>query len=145
LQAGRIATVSPTASRRPADDRGSRKLQKFSKIFPHFARPSKSEGKHGRIGLSQERWEPVMSSREEIAQQALSLSPEDRAYVADVIEQSFRGVDFATPEIAAAWMAEIEKRAQAYERGETLAEDWRTVISRLRTRESADSKRCGSN
>jgi hypothetical protein len=85
-----------------------------------------------------------MSNREEIAQQALSLSPEDRAYVADVIEQSFRG-DFATPEIAAAWMTEIENRARAYERGETTAEDWQTVLSRLRTRESADAKRCGSN
>jgi hypothetical protein len=85
-----------------------------------------------------------MSSREEIAQQALSLSPEDRAYVADVIEQSFRG-DFATPEISAAWMTEIENRARAYERGETTAEDWRTVLSRLRTRESVDAKRCGSN
>lgn len=82
-----------------------------------------------------------MSSREEIVQQALALSLEDRAYVADVVEQSLGGGEFATPEIAAAWMTEIERCAQAYERGETTAEDWRSVISRLRARHPADSKR----
>jgi Putative addiction module component len=75
-----------------------------------------------------------MPNREEIVQQALTLSLEDRAYVADVIEQSLGNGEFATPEIGAAWMAEIERRAQAFERGETTAEDWRTVISRLRSR-----------
>lgn len=82
-----------------------------------------------------------MSTREEIVQQALALSLEDRAYVADVIEQSLGSGEFATPEIAAAWMTEIERRAQAYERGETTAEDWRAVISRLRGRQWADSER----
>ena len=85
-----------------------------------------------------------MSTREEVAEQALALSAEDRAYVADVIEQSFKG-EFATPELAAAWMAEIERRASAYERGETVAEDWRTVLSRLRTRKSTNPEQCGSN
>jgi len=75
-----------------------------------------------------------MPTREEIVQQALSLSLEERAYVADVIEQSLGSGEFATPDIAAAWMAEIERRARAFERGETSAEDWRTVISRLRSR-----------
>jgi hypothetical protein len=75
-----------------------------------------------------------MPTREEIVRQALTLSLEDRAYVADVIEQSLRGGEFATPDIAAAWMTEIERRARAFERGETSAEDWRTVISRLRSR-----------
>ncbi len=82
-----------------------------------------------------------MPTREEVAQQALTLPVEDRAYVADIIEQSLGRGEFATPEIAAAWMAEIERRAQAYERGETTAEDWRSVISRLRTRQSPASQR----
>ena len=77
-----------------------------------------------------------MPTREEIAQQALTLSLEDRAYVADVIEQSLGSGEFATTEIAAAWMAEIERRAGAFERGETTAEDWRAVLSRLRSRQS---------
>jgi Putative addiction module component len=75
-----------------------------------------------------------MPTREEIVRQALTLSLEDRAYVADVVEQSLGNGEFATPDIAADWMAEIERRARAFERGETRAEDWRTVISRLRSR-----------
>jgi 2-polyprenyl-6-methoxyphenol hydroxylase-like FAD-dependent oxidoreductase len=55
-----------------------------------------------------------MPTREELAQQALNLSLEDRAYLADVIEQSLGGRDFETPEILSAWIAEIERRASAY-------------------------------
>jgi putative addiction module component (TIGR02574 family) len=80
-----------------------------------------------------------MSTREEIVQQALALSIEDRAYVADVLEQSLASRDFPTPEIAAAWAEEIERRAAAYERGETSVEDWRSMITRLRARQPADS------
>jgi putative addiction module component (TIGR02574 family) len=82
-----------------------------------------------------------MPTREEIAQQALNLSLEDRAYLADVIEQSLAGRDFETPEIASAWMAEIERRAEAYERGETTAEDWRSVVARIRSRHTGSSPR----
>jgi putative addiction module component (TIGR02574 family) len=82
-----------------------------------------------------------MPTREEIAQQALKLSLDDRAYLADVIEQSLAGRDFENPEIASAWMAEIERRAQAYERGETTAEDWRTVLARVRSRHTDNSPR----
>jgi putative addiction module component (TIGR02574 family) len=80
-----------------------------------------------------------MPTREEIAQQALNLSLADRAYLADVIEQSLAGRDFETPEIASARMAEIERRAQAYERGETAAEAWRTVVARIRSRHTGSS------
>ena len=44
-----------------------------------------------------------MTPRDEIVQQAMALPPEDRAYVADMLEQSLSGGGFATPEIAAAW------------------------------------------
>lgn len=40
-----------------------------------------------------------MPTREEIAQQALALSLEDRAYVADVIEQSLSGNRASRPGI----------------------------------------------
>lgn len=76
-----------------------------------------------------------MANRDEIVQQALALPPDDRAYVVDVLEQSLIEGDFASPEIAAAWMEEIERRASAYERGEMPAEDWRTVMGRLRSQE----------
>ena len=77
-----------------------------------------------------------MSNRDEVAQQALALPPEERAYVAELLEQSLTTGEFSSPELAAAWGAEIERRAQAYERGETGAEDWRAVLSRLRAGQS---------
>jgi hypothetical protein len=76
-----------------------------------------------------------MMTRDEIARQALALSPGDRAYVAELLDKSLMTGEFASPEIASAWMAETERRAQAYERGEMTAEDWRTVMSRLRSRQ----------
>lgn len=72
------------------------------------------------------------SPRDEVLQKALSLDVEDRAFVAEALEESLTAADFATPEIAAAWASEIERRAQACERGEMPAEDWRIVIARLR-------------
>lgn len=70
--------------------------------------------------------------RDVVLQQALALDADDRAYIAEALEQSLSPSDFATPEIAEAWAAEIERRAAAYEQGEMPAEDWRTVIARLR-------------
>jgi hypothetical protein len=54
-----------------------------------------------------------MATRDEIAQQTLALPADDRAYVADVIEQNLTGGEFATAEIASAWAAEIERRIDA--------------------------------
>jgi putative addiction module component (TIGR02574 family) len=73
-----------------------------------------------------------MSLREEIAQQALELPAEDRAYVADVIEQSLANGGFASDEIAAAWASEIERRIAAYDRGEIEAVDAEVALDRLR-------------
>lgn len=75
-----------------------------------------------------------MNDREQIAQQALALPPEDRAYLADILEQSLPAGDFATPEISAAWGVEIERRIAAYDRGELHAEDAQVVLSRIRQR-----------
>ncbi len=73
-----------------------------------------------------------LSPRDEILQKALSLDVEDRAFVAEALEDSLTPADFATPEIAAEWAAEIERRAEACECGEMPAEDWRAVMARLR-------------
>ena len=51
-----------------------------------------------------------MSLREEIIQQALGLPSEDREFVADTLEQSLPHADFASPEIAATWSEEIDRR-----------------------------------
>lgn len=73
-----------------------------------------------------------MSNRDEIAREALTLSPEDRAYVADVLERSLDRGSFATPEIAEAWSKEINRRIAAFERGETKPVDLETSNARLR-------------
>lgn len=76
--------------------------------------------------------EQETSSRDQILERALALAPEDRAYLAEALESSLSPHDFETPEIAAAWFAEIERRAVACERGEMPVADWRTVMARLR-------------
>jgi putative addiction module component (TIGR02574 family) len=73
-----------------------------------------------------------MSLREEIAQQALSLGPEDRAYLADVLEQSLAAGGPATAEIEAAWSAEIDRRIAAYDRGDVQSADFETALARIR-------------
>ena len=62
-----------------------------------------------------------MTNRDQIVEQALSLPPEDRAFVADALEQSLASGGFASPEIAEAWVEEIERRLAAYDRGEVRA------------------------
>jgi putative addiction module component (TIGR02574 family) len=52
----------------------------------------------------------------EIEQQARTLSPEERARLAEVLLESLRDAPLA--EIEAAWDREIEERAAAYDRGE---------------------------
>ena len=52
----------------------------------------------------------------ELEQQARSLSPDERARLADVLLESLR--DAPLTEIEATWDREIEKRVAAYDRGE---------------------------
>jgi len=73
-----------------------------------------------------------MSTRDQIVEQALSLGPEDRAYVADALEQSLASGNFASPEIAAAWADEIGRRLAAYDRGEIQAVDADEALIRIR-------------
>ncbi|HEX6986060.1 MAG TPA: addiction module protein [Planctomycetaceae bacterium] len=73
-----------------------------------------------------------MPDRDAIAREALALPPEDRAYVADVLERSLDPGPFATPEIAEAWSKEIDRRIAAYDRGETRAIDMETALDQIR-------------
>ena len=78
-----------------------------------------------------------MPTRDDILRDALSLPPEDRAYVANVIEQSLAKHGFATPEVAAAWMAEIERRLAALDRGEVHAVPAGVALNNIRRRLAA--------
>jgi len=74
-----------------------------------------------------------MVNREQVIEQALSLPPEDRAYVVTALEQSLGDSGFASPEIEDAWAAEIERRLSAYDRGELTASEG-TSLAHLRER-----------
>lgn len=73
-----------------------------------------------------------MPQRDQIVEQALTLTPEDRAYVADKLEESLTAGGFATPEIAAAWAEEVERRIADYDRGEVNAAGADEAIDRMR-------------
>lgn len=72
-----------------------------------------------------------MSMVEQLAQQALALGPEDRVYLANVLEESLSTGGFTTPELAAAWSAEIDRRAAAYQRGEAQSTDADAALERI--------------
>lgn len=74
-----------------------------------------------------------MSGREHVLEEALALPPEDRAFLAERLEESLSHGQFATPEIAAAWTAEVDRRIAAYDRGEVQASDADPSIARMRS------------
>ncbi len=78
-----------------------------------------------------------MTSRDAILQQALALPPEDRAFVADVLEQSLtpRGASLSSKEL----LTELERRSAAYRAGMTTARPAADVLADLRKRQ-ADGK-----
>lgn len=58
----------------------------------------------------------MSTTLKELEHQARSLSPEERARLADVLLESLR--DAPVAEIEAAWDLEIERRVAAFDRGE---------------------------
>jgi hypothetical protein len=74
----------------------------------------------------------LVTLRDQIAEQALTLPPEDRAFLAELLEMSLSSNGFATPELAAEWVSEVERRVAAYDRGETCAYDLRTAMQSIR-------------
>jgi hypothetical protein len=79
-----------------------------------------------------------MLTREEVLKQALELSPEDWEILQIQLLESLRtpyqkaGGCYATPELAAKWSAEIDRRIEAYLCGEAKAEDAHVVMKRMR-------------
>ncbi|HWB14127.1 MAG TPA: addiction module protein [Pirellulales bacterium] len=75
-----------------------------------------------------------MMERERIAEEALRLSPEDRLYLADRLEQSLPHAGFASPELAQASATEVTRRLDAYDSGESKAVDFDAAIEGIRRR-----------
>jgi len=66
----------------------------------------------------------------ELELQARSLSPDERAQLADALLDSLR--DAPSAEIEAAWVLEIEERVAAYDRGELEAVSAESVFAEAR-------------
>lgn len=76
-----------------------------------------------------------MSTVESLLDQALQLSPDDRADLAHRLLKSLGPEDevLSDEQWIAAWAPELERRVRAYERGETGATDWRESLERVRS------------
>lgn len=78
-----------------------------------------------------------MTYPEEILQQALSLPPADRAFVAAALEESLTpadAVDAASPDAVGGGelLAEMQRRSKAYKNGEMTARPTAELIADLR-------------
>jgi putative addiction module component (TIGR02574 family) len=72
-----------------------------------------------------------MSTAEQIRDLALRLPPAGRASLAKELIESLDPGEPAD-EVESAWIAEIESRAEALERGDATADDWKKSLERVR-------------
>jgi putative addiction module component (TIGR02574 family) len=72
-----------------------------------------------------------MQTREAVLREALQLSPSDRAILVDALEESLDRDNFATPEIAAAWSEEIDRRVAAHQSGKSPASSVDEAMDRI--------------
>ena len=66
----------------------------------------------------------------ELSARAKSLSPEERAQLAEILLESLE--DAMPPELDAEWEREISKRVAAYERGESVVYEAEDVFAEAR-------------
>jgi putative addiction module component (TIGR02574 family) len=69
-------------------------------------------------------------SLSELEQQARSLSPDERARLAEVLLESLQGTPLS--DVEAAWKREIEERVAAYDRGELETFPAESVLAEAR-------------
>jgi hypothetical protein len=81
-----------------------------------------------------------MMHREQVLQQALSLPPEDRAFVAAALEQSLSAVEPDRGASDAALLAELQRRSSAYQAGTTEARPAADVLAEQRRRQAGEAK-----
>lgn len=75
----------------------------------------------------------MTQTAKKILEGALSLSPEDRAFVAEEIQSSLESAE--DPKIESAWAREADSRIATYERGELKAWAADEVFAELHPRE----------
>jgi putative addiction module component (TIGR02574 family) len=74
-----------------------------------------------------------MSAREDVLREALALSPEDRAYVIDVLENSLEPERLTGEE----FLSELRRRSAAYRAGTTTARSIDEVLADLWRRQDS--------
>ena len=76
-----------------------------------------------------------MSTADDILQQALQLPQHERAGLAHQLIVSLDSVDLDEPKEEGydeAWAAEIQRRLESFDRGETTARPWQEVLAEMR-------------
>ena len=81
-----------------------------------------------------------MMHREQVLQQALSLPPEDRAYVAAALEESLSAAEPSREESNAALLTELQRRSSAYRAGTTDARSAEDVLAEQQQRQTGEAK-----
>ncbi len=81
-----------------------------------------------------------MMHREQVLQQALSLPPEDRAYVAAALEESLSVAEPGLEGSNAALLTELQSRSSAYRAGTTDARPATDVLAEQRRRQAGEAK-----
>jgi len=74
-----------------------------------------------------------MSTTQQLRDQVLLLPPEDRALLAKDLLESLEPSE-SIDAVEAAWLDEMENRAEAYETGQMKAHDWQVSLERVRQR-----------
>lgn len=72
-----------------------------------------------------------MPTRDEIAQQALALPADDRAFLAEMLEQSLCEQEYSQEEFAAYWTAELDRRMESYRKDPSQALDAETALAEM--------------
>jgi hypothetical protein len=81
-----------------------------------------------------------MTHREQVLQQALSLPPEDRAYVVAALEESLSLTEPRQDASSAALPTELVRRSSAYRAGRTSARSATDVLADQRQRQAGEAK-----
>lgn len=81
-----------------------------------------------------------MMHREQVLQQALSLPPEDRAYVVAALEESLSPAPAGREQSSAALSTELQRRSSAYRAGTTGAKPAAEVLAEQRRRQQPEAK-----
>ena len=80
-----------------------------------------------------------MTTRDQLAELVLQLNVDDRAYLADLLEGSLQDDRLSPERLSEEWTREIDRRIDAYERGEMPSMSMEECLANVRA--SLDERR----